>query len=76
MVCVGVGFKNIVELYSSRLTTFVLVVQLNLAYFILSRGGWGWGVVGKSDFKENPKSDMDLDLGFVNSECAEMGTRV
>ena len=24
-------------------------------------------VVGKSDFKENPKSDPDLDLGFVNS---------
>ena len=23
------------------------------------------GVVGKSDFKENPKSDLDLDLGFV-----------
>ena len=29
--------------------------------------GWvgGWAV-GKSDFKENPKSDLDLDLGFVN----------
>ena len=27
-------------------------------------GGWGVGVVGKSDFKENPKSD--LDLRFVN----------
>ena len=26
-------------------------------------GGW---VVGKSDFKENPKSDLDLDLGFVS----------
>ena len=26
----------------------------------------GVGVVGKSDFKENPKSDLDLDLGFVN----------
>ena len=24
------------------------------------------GVVGKSDFKENPMSDLDLDLGFVN----------
>ena len=24
------------------------------------------GVVGKSDSKENPKSDLDLDLGFVN----------
>ena len=23
-------------------------------------------MVGKSDFKENPKSDLDLDLGFVN----------
>ena len=29
-------------------------------------GGVGWGVVGKSDSKENPKSDLDLDLGFVN----------
>ena len=26
------------------------------------------GVVGKSDFKENPKSDLDLDLGFVKSK--------
>ena len=26
----------------------------------------GVGVVGKSGFKENPKSDLDLDLGFVN----------
>ena len=26
-----------------------------------------WGVVGKFDFKENPKSDLDLDLGFVKS---------
>ena len=25
-------------------------------------------MVGKSDFKENPKSDLDLDLGFVNLE--------
>ena len=25
------------------------------------------GVVGKSDFKENPKSDLDLDLGFVKT---------
>ena len=24
------------------------------------------GVVGKSDSKENPKSNLDLDLGFVN----------
>ena len=23
-------------------------------------------VVGKSDFKENPKSNLDLDMGFVN----------
>ena len=31
-------------------------------------GGWVGGrwVVGKSDFKENPKSDLDLDLWFVN----------
>ena len=34
---------------------------------MLSRGwGLGGGVVGKSDFKENPKSDLDLDLGFLN----------
>ena len=26
----------------------------------------GGGGVGKSDSKENPKSDLDLDLGFVN----------
>ena len=24
-------------------------------------------MVGKTDFKENPKSYLDLDLGFVNS---------
>ena len=29
-----------------------------------SRGG----VVGKSDFKETPKSDLDLDLGFVKNQ--------
>ena len=23
-------------------------------------------MVGKSDFNENPQSDLDLDLGFVN----------
>ena len=30
---------------------------------------WGLGVdvVGKSDSKENPKSDLDLDLGFVKN---------
>ena len=28
-------------------------------------GGWGWGV-GKCVTKENPKSDLDLDSGFVN----------
>ena len=28
-------------------------------------GGEGWGVVGKCVSKENPKSDVDLDLGFV-----------
>ena len=61
---VGVGVKNVFELYSSRLTSLILVVYLYLAYLILSRG-WGW-MVGKSDSKENPKSDLDLDLGFVN----------
>ena len=25
-------------------------------------------MVGKSDSKENPKSDLDLDLGFVNDK--------
>ena len=25
-----------------------------------------YGVVGKSNFKENTKPDLDLDLGFVN----------
>ena len=59
---VGVGLKNVFELYLSRLTPLVLVVYLYLAYLILF---WGWGlggwVVGKSDFKENPKSDLDLD---------------
>ena len=25
-------------------------------------------MVGKSDFKENPQSDLDLDLGFVKNE--------
>ena len=29
-------------------------------------GGGGWAV-GKSDSKENPKSDLDLDLGFVKN---------
>ena len=54
--------NNIFELYSSRLTTFILVVDLFLAYLILSLGyGLGLGWVGKSDFKENPKSDLDLD---------------
>ena len=34
-------------------------------------GGWlGGRVVGKSDFNENPvvSLDLDLDLGFVNSQ--------
>ena len=73
---VGVGVKIVFELYSSRLTSLVLVVYLYLAYLILSRG-WGVGVgggwvcglvVGKFDSKENPKSDLDLDLGFVNCD--------
>ena len=66
---VGVGLKHVFELFSSRLTLLVLVVYLYLAYFILS-WGWGW-VVGKSDSKENPKSDLDLDLGFVNSKTID-----
>ena len=55
------NIENVFELYASRQTTFVFDVQLYLAYLILSLG---W-VVRKSDFKENPKSDLDLDLGFV-----------
>ena len=31
------------------------------------------GVVGKSDSKENPKSDLDLDLGFVKMIILYMG---
>ena len=32
-------------------------------------GGWvgGWVGVGNCVSKENPKSDLNLDLGFVNS---------
>ena len=56
------NIEKVFELCLSRLTHFVLVVQLYLAFF----SGWtGWGVVGKSDSKENPKSDLDLDQGFV-----------
>ena len=62
MFLVGVGVKNVFELYSSRLTSLILVVYLYLAYLILSQG---W-VVEISDSKENPKSDLDLDLRFVN----------
>ena len=40
---VGVGAKKkVFELYSSRVTSLVLVVYLYLAYLILSRGGVGW----------------------------------
>ena len=48
-----------------------MVVYLYLAYFILSRG---WGAVGKSDFKENSESDLDLTLWFVNY-CIPTGFR-
>ena len=48
--------QNFFELYPIRLTYFVLVLELYLACFIISRG---------SDFKDNPKSDPDLDR-FVN----------
>ena len=30
-------------------------------------GGGGGGAVGKCVTKENPKSDLDLDSGFVNN---------
>ena len=42
-----------------------MVVDFFLANLILSQG-LGVVVVGKSDFKENPKSDLDFDLAFVN----------
>ena len=44
--------ENLFKFFASSLTTFVLF--------------W-WGVVGKSDFKENPKSHLDLDLEFVKN---------
>ena len=59
----GVGLKNVFELYSSRPTSFVLVLFLYLAYLKLFQG-WEW-VVGKSDLKENPKSNLDLDLDYL-----------
>ena len=57
--------ENVFEFYSSGLTPLVLVVYLYLAYLI-PFDGWGW-VVENSDLKENPKSDLDLDLGFVKN---------
>ena len=55
-LCFGLGLcSKHLELYSSGLTTSILAVQLYLAYLILLGGG-------KSDFKENPQSN----LGFVN----------
>ena len=59
---VWVWLKNIFELYSCRLTPFVLVVKLDLARLILSPRV---GVDRKSDFKENTKSNLDLNLGFL-----------
>ena len=35
-------------------------------------GGEGVGVVGKCAYKENPKSDLDLDLGFVNKSDVDL----
>ena len=62
------------DTWSSSVTTFVLVVKLYLAWLILSRvgmgGGWWESVVGKSDSKENLKSNLDLDQGFVNMTAA------
>ena len=37
-----------------------------LIWYFLGGLGVGMGVVEKYDFKDNPKSDLDLDLGFVN----------
>ena len=31
-------------------------------------------MVGKNDFKENPKSDLNLDLGFVNASVGRRRT--
>ena len=66
-----VRLKKIFGTYLHRLATFILEVWLYLASLKLSRvGGGGWlGVVGKSDFNENPvvSLDLDFDLGFVNS---------
>ena len=61
----GLGSKKKFELYSRRLTTFVLVVLLYLAYLILSHGVGGGR---KSDFKVNSKSNLDLDLRFVENK--------
>ena len=41
---------------------FWLYSSILLIWYFLAVG------VGKSDFKENPKSDLDLDLRFVNSK--------
>ena len=42
---VRVGAKNVFELYSSRLTTFVLVAYLML-FRVMGDGGWVLDVVG------------------------------
>ena len=34
--------------------------------------GWDCGHDGKFNFKENPKSDLDLDLGFVKTNFFKM----
>ena len=60
---VWVWLKNIFELYSCRLTPFVLVVKIDLARLILSPRV---GMDRKSDFKENQVIYLDLDLVFVN----------
>ena len=65
-----VGSKKFLELYSSRLTTFVLVVYLYIAYLILS-SGWGCGVVEmlaarNMILKETLSLTRDLNVGFVN----------
>ena len=57
-----------------RQLLFWLYSSILLIQYSLGGGGGGWGVVGKSDFKENPKSDMDLDLEFVNSMKIQFST--
>ena len=61
----GEFIKKYFEICSVRLTCCVLIVRLYLVYLAFSWRGMG-GVVGIRDLKENPKSDLGLDLESVN----------